>query len=91
MKVLLQLTNRVHPQRWENVRPVNKKEILATKIIAFPIEYSSAKIRTGPPIDEEADYNSKYWAGVIPISTIRGKAISDPKLNPKIKIPDYLK
>ena len=91
LQILEVLTNRVHPNRWNDVRAISKKELLATKIIAFPIQSASAKIRTGPPIDDEEDYNSKYWAGIIPIETKRGKPISDPKLNPKIKIPKYLK
>ena len=91
LQILEVLTNRIHPNRWNDVRAISKKELLATKIIAFPIQSASAKIRTGPPIDDEEDYNSKYWAGIIPIETKREKPISDPKLNPKIKIPKYLK
>lgn len=89
--VLIKLTDRIHPKRWNDVRYPNKKELLSTKIIEFPILSASAKIRTGPPSDDESDYTSNYWAGVIPIETKRGKPIPDPKLNKKIKIPDYLK
>ena len=91
LKVLIELTNRIHPERWNDVRPPSKKELLGTKIIAFPIYTASAKVRIGPPSDDEADYKSNFWAGVIPIETKRGKVIPDPKLDPKIKIPKYLK
>ncbi|MSQ45934.1 MAG: pyridoxamine 5'-phosphate oxidase family protein [Ignavibacteria bacterium] len=90
INVLEELTNRIHPKRWSDVREINEKEFLVTRIYEFPIESVSAKIRTGPPIDEESDYSSKYWAGVIPFETKRGKVIPDPKLNPKIKTPKYL-
>jgi nitroimidazol reductase NimA-like FMN-containing flavoprotein (pyridoxamine 5'-phosphate oxidase superfamily) len=59
------------------VRPPNESEIRQTMVIALPLTEASAKIRTGPPIDDEPDYALDVWAGVIPISLEKGEPIRD--------------
>ena len=60
-------------------------------VIAFPIEEASAKVRTGPPVDDDEDYALDIWAGVIPMTVEKHSPVADQKLNAKTKLPDYLK
>ena len=78
-------------KRWDDARQPSKKELKATTVIAININEASAKIRSGPPIDEEDDYNLPVWAGVVPIKTISEKPVADPKLKQGISLPEYLK
>jgi hypothetical protein len=50
----------------------------------------SAKIRTGPPVDDEEDYALKTWAGVIPIKMSFGEPEPDPLLEESIEIPAHV-
>src|SRR5437016_8960528 len=59
------------------VRPPSESEIRQTLVIALPLAEASAKVRSGPPIDDEPDYALDVWAGVIPISLVRGEPIRD--------------
>lgn len=56
-----------YPGRWDILRPVTTQELKGTMVLGMPIDEASAKIRTGPPRDDEADESLDIWAGVIPI------------------------
>ena len=56
----------------------------------IPIGESSAKIRTGPAVDDEADLEADVWAGVIPLSTAVGEPLPNPDLKPGVAVPDYI-
>ncbi len=60
-------TEHVLPGRWATTRPPNGQELKATLVVALPIEEASAKIRTGPPMDDEEDLSWPVWAGVLPL------------------------
>ncbi len=85
------ISDQIIPNRWEEAREPNSKELKATKIIKISIAEVSAKIRTGPPIDDKSDYDLPVWAGIVPIITTYGEPISDPKLKEKIAIPNSVK
>ncbi|WP_111709361.1 pyridoxamine 5'-phosphate oxidase family protein [Lutibacter citreus] len=87
MEALKIISDQIIPNRWEEVRLPNKKEMKATKVIRIPITEASAKIRKGPPIDDRADYELPIWAGVIPIKTKYGNPIPDLALKEEIKSP----
>ena len=53
------------------------------------IDEASAKIRTGPPLDDEDDYAMRCWAGVMPLQSVAGEAIPDARLPKDIPVPDY--
>jgi nitroimidazol reductase NimA-like FMN-containing flavoprotein (pyridoxamine 5'-phosphate oxidase superfamily) len=55
------------PCRWDMLRPVTAQELKGTTVLGMPIDEASAKVRTGPPHDDEADESLDIWAGVIPI------------------------
>lgn len=77
--------------RWADARNPNDKELSATIVLKFSIEEASAKIRTGPPVDDKEDYeSSNVWAGVVPFQLRAGEPIADEQLKKSIPLPDYL-
>jgi uncharacterized protein len=89
-RVLEAFTEKMCPGRWADVRKPDVGEWKATMVLAFNINEASAKIRTGPPKDDEADYTLEIWAGVQPIKMERLPAIPDPDLKSGIDLPSYL-
>jgi hypothetical protein len=61
------IVEHIVPGRWSEARTPTDKELKATSVLSLPIEEASAKVRTGPPLDDEEDYELPVWAGVIPI------------------------
>jgi len=70
-------TERLLPGRWADVRWPTRKELKATNVLTLPIEEGSAKVRSGPPIDDEPDYALDVWAGVVPLTLTRGEPVQD--------------
>jgi uncharacterized protein len=83
-------TNKMQPGRWQDVRKPTSGEWKATLVLSIHIDEASAKIRTGPPKDDEEDYSSDIWAGVVPLQLQKLTPIPDPVLKPGIKMPQYL-
>src|SRR5216683_4461704 len=83
------LSEHIIPGRWADARQPNDRELKATSVLRLPIEEFSAKVRQGPPIDDEEDYSFLTWAGVIPLETVAGAPINDPRLDPKTPVPLY--
>ena len=65
------------PGRWDALRPVKPKELMATRLLRIRIDEASAKIRSGPPADDAADYAWPAWGGIIPLSIEPGKPQPD--------------
>ena len=84
------LTEHVSRGRWDDSRRPNDKEINGTLVVAMPLDEVSAKVRTGPPGDDEEDYSLPLWAGVIPLSLQAGRPIDDPRLLDGVSLPSYL-
>ena len=82
---------RLFPGRWAEVRAPNEQELKATTVLWMELAEVSAKIRTGPPIDDEQDYALSCWAGVLPLAAAAGPPRADPRLAAGIPIPEYLK
>jgi hypothetical protein len=76
--------------RWSDVRGPSDKELKATAVLEFSIEEASAKIRTGPPLDDEEDYSLPVWAGVLPLRMEAKTPVPDPRLAASIKLPPYV-
>jgi hypothetical protein len=70
-------TNHIVADRWDGLRPVTDQELIATSVLKVPVEEASAKVRTGPPIDDDDDLTWPVWAGVIPLSLQRGTPVLD--------------
>jgi nitroimidazol reductase NimA-like FMN-containing flavoprotein (pyridoxamine 5'-phosphate oxidase superfamily) len=83
------LSEHILPGRWVESRPPNEKELKATLVMRLPIQEFSAKVRQGPPVDDETDYAFPTWAGVIPLEMVAGKPVNDPRLDPARELPLY--
>jgi nitroimidazol reductase NimA-like FMN-containing flavoprotein (pyridoxamine 5'-phosphate oxidase superfamily) len=83
------LSEHILPGRWAESRQPNEKELKQTLVMRLPIEEFSAKVRQGPPIDDEEDYSFPTWAGVIPLEMVAGAPIKDPRLDPNTPAPAY--
>src|SRR5215813_14980930 len=76
--------------RWRDVRGPTEKELKATSVLEFAIEEASAKIRKGPPLDDEEDYSLPVWAGVLPLKVEARTPEPDPRLRDGSVVPDYV-
>ncbi len=90
LEVLEVFTNHIAPGRWKDVRHPTDKELQATTVLAMPLNEVSAKVRTGPPIDDGEDYFLPIWAGVLPMKLTPGSALPDERLPKGIAIPEYI-
>jgi len=84
------IVEHIVPGRWADVRPPSENELRATSVLVFPIEEGSAKIRSGPPVDDVEDYTLPAWAGVLPLLTHVGAPQPDPRLRAGIPAPPYV-
>jgi hypothetical protein len=88
LKALHAISEHIIPGRWAESRQPNEKELKATSVIRLPIEEFSAKVRTGPPIDDEEDYSFPVWAGVLPLDTTAGCPVPDKQV--ELAVPEYV-
>lgn len=84
-------TETLFPGRWENLRPLSEKEIKATTVLGLALDEVSAKVRNGPPGDDEADYAIPVWAGIIPVKLQVLPPVDDPRLLPGLAPRDDVK
>jgi nitroimidazol reductase NimA-like FMN-containing flavoprotein (pyridoxamine 5'-phosphate oxidase superfamily) len=91
MAALKAIVDHVMVGRWEDVREPSAQELKATSVIRVPLEEVSAKIRTGPPVDDEDDYQLDCWAGEVPLRLVSHLPVADPQLRAGIALPAYAK
>jgi nitroimidazol reductase NimA-like FMN-containing flavoprotein (pyridoxamine 5'-phosphate oxidase superfamily) len=89
LATLRALSEHMIPGRWSDVRGPSDQELRATTVLSLPLTEASAKVRTGPPLDDEDDYSLAVWAGVIPMRVVAGTPIADPRLTADIDAPSY--
>lgn len=89
MAALLALSEHIIRGRWADVREPTDQEMKQTTVLCLPLEEASAKIRTGPPLDDEEDYALPIWAGVLPLKLVAGEPVKDPLLTAEVPVPDY--
>ena len=89
VEALRLLSEHIIPGRWADARQPNERELKATLVMRVAIEEFSAKVRSGPPIDDEDDYSFPTWAGVVPLETVSRPPINDPRLDPQYEAPPY--
>jgi nitroimidazol reductase NimA-like FMN-containing flavoprotein (pyridoxamine 5'-phosphate oxidase superfamily) len=90
MTALRAFTEHVIPGRWDDVREPNEQELKGTSVLALPLLEVSAKIRTGPPKDDEEDLAIPVWAGELPLRITAGAPVNDPQLPAGISPPAYV-
>lgn len=91
MRVLEAFTNHIVRGRWKDVRPPTEQELKGTSVLALPLGEVSAKVRTGPPKDDEEDYALPIWAGLLPLPVVPAMPIADPRLPAGIAVPASVK
>jgi hypothetical protein len=79
-QALRSFTNHVIDGRWEQAKQPNEQELKATSVLSLPLDEVSAKIRTGPPIDDEEDYALPVWGGVVPVVQTLGEPLPDGRV-----------
>jgi len=89
LEALRVLAEHIIPGRWADARQPNERELKQTSVLRLPIAEFSAKVRQGPPIDDEEDYSFPTWAGVVPLEMVAGEPIDDERLQPNIIAPSY--
>jgi nitroimidazol reductase NimA-like FMN-containing flavoprotein (pyridoxamine 5'-phosphate oxidase superfamily) len=89
-EALRALTEHLAPGRWAEVRQPTREEMRATMVLALPLAEASAKVRTGPPVDDEEDYALGVWAGVVPLRLAAGEPVADPRLPEGIEPPPHV-
>lgn len=77
--------------RWDEVREPNEKELKATRVLELELSEASAKLRSGPPKDDDADYDLPVWAGVLPMRAVVGEPVADPDLRVKLEVSASVK
>lgn len=80
----------VVPGRWDSLRPMTDREVKATAILGMPIAAGAAKVRTGPPQDDDADYALPIWAGVLPYRQVTDPPVPDPRNLPDVALPEHV-
>ena len=90
-EALRAFTEHIAPGRWREARPPTESELKATTVLAIPLKEMSAKVRTGPPLDDEEDYSLPVWAGVLPLELRSEQPMADSRLSASIEVPDYVR
>ncbi len=84
-------TEKLLPGRWDDCRPPSRLELKGTAVFSLPLTEASAKLRTGPPGDDEEDYALGHWAGIVPLRTVAGAPEPDPGRRADVPVPGYLR
>ena len=90
LAALRALTEHMIPGRWDEVRQPNERELQQTTVLSVPLEEASAKIRTGPPVDDDEDYDLPIWAGMLPLRTSTETPVADPLMKMDVAIPGHV-
>ena len=90
LEVAEALVEKIVPGRWPEVRAPDAKELRATTMLRVPLEEASAKIRTGPPLDDEEDHALPVWAGVVGLRTVAAEPQPDERLAAGVELPGYV-
>jgi nitroimidazol reductase NimA-like FMN-containing flavoprotein (pyridoxamine 5'-phosphate oxidase superfamily) len=83
------LSEHMIPGRWDDVREPNERELQLTTVLSLRLTEASAKVRTGPPLDDEEDYELRVWAGVIPLRLVAQPPVGDARLSANSEVPKY--
>jgi len=90
LAALYAFTEHIIPGRWAEVRTPSHQEVAGTLVLSLPLTEASTKVRTGPPVDDEADYKLPVWAGEIPLRLTTAAPIGDLRLALGIEAPAYV-
>lgn len=83
-------TEHLYPGRWDMLRPMTAQELKATTVLGLELNEVSAKVRKGPPVDDEEDYALPLWAGIIPLRQVADAPLPDPRSLPGTGMPNHV-
>ena len=89
LAALRALSEHMIPGRWDDVREPSEPELKQTTVLSLPLTEASAKVRQGPPLDDEEDYDLSVWAGVIPLSLAAAPPVADARIPANTEVPKY--
>jgi nitroimidazol reductase NimA-like FMN-containing flavoprotein (pyridoxamine 5'-phosphate oxidase superfamily) len=89
-RALAAFTEKLVPGRWDDVRAPTARELRGTAVLRLSLEEASAKVRGGPPLDDEGDYELPVWAGVVGLRTVAADPVPDDRLLAGVEPPPYL-
>ena len=84
------VTEHLIPGRWQEARLPSQKELNATSVVSIQIDEASAKVRVGPPVDEEEDYTLPVWAGILPLQELPLAPVRDALQPETVPMPVYV-
>jgi nitroimidazol reductase NimA-like FMN-containing flavoprotein (pyridoxamine 5'-phosphate oxidase superfamily) len=84
------IVEHIVPGRLGEVRAPTENELKATRAVWFPLDEASAKLRTGPPKDDDEDYALRVWAGELPLRLTPQTPVADPRLPDGIPLPEHV-
>lgn len=87
---LAEYTNRIAPGLWDHARQPTDQEWKATRVIKMALDEVSAKVRSGPPVNDDEEYDLDCWSGILPLHMVASPPESDPKLKAGLQIPDFI-
>ena len=90
LEALKAFTEHIMRDRWAAVRPPTRQELAGTLVLALPLSEASAKMRSGAPVDDEADYALPVWAGELPLRLTPLAPVADPRLDADIELPEHI-
>ena len=90
-RALLVISEHLLKGRWKDVRGPSEQELKATAVLRFAIDEASAKVRQGPPLDDEEDYSLPVWAGVLPLKLTAQEPVPDSRMVEGVAEPEYVK
>jgi nitroimidazol reductase NimA-like FMN-containing flavoprotein (pyridoxamine 5'-phosphate oxidase superfamily) len=90
MAALEAFTEALVPGRWPHIRWPDRREMKGTAVLAVDLREASAKVRTGDPVDDEADYARPVWAGVVPVALAAGDPVPDARLADGTPLPGHV-
>jgi len=90
LAALKAITEHLIPGRWQEARLPNHKEMNATRVVSIKIGEASAKVRMGPPVDDQEDYTLPVWAGILPFQEVPLSPVQDERLSQDIPLPEYI-
>ncbi|ETB38195.1 flavin-nucleotide-binding protein, partial [Mycobacterium avium subsp. paratuberculosis 11-1786] len=89
-RALSRLLDHIAPGRAADCRAADARELAATGVLALDLAEVSAKVRSGPPVDDPQDLLLPHWAGVVPLQLSAGPPVPAPDLDPAVPLPGYL-
>lgn len=90
LSALETITEHLIPGRWQEARLPTSKELNATAVVSIKIDEASAKVRMGPPVDDQEDYDLPIWAGVLPLQEQALAPIRDESLSEDLPLPESI-